>query len=107
MILAAIPMSSGSNECNKNSVNNSGSFGSGSHLEFQNGRQAKTTFGYILVSETRISMILVTIHMCSESSNTMRTMPTALDHLVESVILNGRHSKQLQQISQSLKAVDE
>ena len=46
---------------------------------FQNGRHFKTTFAYISVSDTRRSMILVSIPMFSWSKNSMRAMITILD----------------------------
>ena len=48
----------------------------------------QTTFAYILVSETRMWTILMTIPMFSRSRNAMRTVPTALDHLAIAVSFN-------------------
>ena len=46
---------------------------------FQNGRHFKTTFAYISVSDTRRSMILVSIPMFSWSKNSMRAIISILD----------------------------
>ena len=55
---------------------------------FQNGRHFKTTFAYISVSDTRRSMILVSIPMFSRSKNSMRSIITILDLMFQ----NGRQN---------------
>ena len=64
---------------------------------FQNGRHFKTTFAYISVTDTRRSMILVSIPMFSGSKNSMRAMITILGLAFQ----NGRQNFKMAAISKT------